>query len=181
MRDRIDAFIACKRLALVGVSRSGRKFGDMAADELERRGYEILPVHPAAAEAGPIGEVAEGAEAADVAEVARIGGRLCARSLQELVGRVDAVLISVSPSVGAAVLRDVAAAGLTHVWLQQGAEDEELIALARQLGLAPVVGRCILMYAPPVRSFHRLHRGVVRAFGRLYPKRDPFAGPTALA
>lgn len=160
MRHRIDAFIACKRLAVVGVSRSGRKFGDMAANELERRGYEVLPVHPSAAE---------------------VDGRPCAHSVQELTGRIDAVLVSVPPSAGAAVLRDIAAAGLTHVWLQQGAEDEEIIALARQLGLAPVVGRCILMYAPPVRSFHGLHRGVVRALGRLYPKRDPFAGPAALA
>ena len=41
MRDRIDEFVACKRMAVVGVSRGGRKFGNLAANELERRGYEV--------------------------------------------------------------------------------------------------------------------------------------------
>jgi predicted CoA-binding protein len=56
---------------------------------------------------------------------------------------------------------------LRNVWLQQGAETPELIALGRELGLDLVSGKCILMYAPPVRSFHWLHRAVVKLMGQL--------------
>jgi predicted CoA-binding protein len=53
------------------------------------------------------------------------------------------------------------------VWLQQGAESPEALALARDLGLNLVARKCVLMYAPPVRSFHAWHRVFARLFGQL--------------
>lgn len=146
MNQTIQDFVHCKRLAVVGVSRSGKKFGNMALAELKARGYEVFPVHPSARE---------------------IGGELCYPKLGVLSGRVDGVFVCVPPQQAAQVLREAAAAGMRNVWLQQGAESPEVLALAGALGLNLVHGKCVLMYAPPVRSFHGWHRAFARLFGQL--------------
>jgi len=39
MDQSIHDFIECKRLAVIGASRKGNKFGNMASKELRERGY----------------------------------------------------------------------------------------------------------------------------------------------
>lgn len=77
------------------------------------------------------------------------------------------MLVVVPPQPAVGVLREAAAAGLKNVWLQQGAESAEGLRLARELGLNLVAGKCVLMYAPPVRGFHGWHRAFARLFGKL--------------
>jgi len=77
------------------------------------------------------------------------------------------VVISVPPAKASQALRDAAAVGVKNIWIQQGAQSPEVMATARELGLEPVVGKCILMYAPPVKSFHAWHRGLAKLFGQL--------------
>jgi predicted CoA-binding protein len=146
MDTNIEEFISKKRIAIAGVSRSGKKFGNSAQKELKSRGYEVFLIHPEAKE---------------------IDGDPCYPSLAYLNGRVDGVLVSLPPSQAGSVLREAAAAGVQNVWLQQGAETKELIALGKDLGLKMVSGKCILMYAPPVKSFHGFHRFVNRLLGQL--------------
>ena len=64
-------------------------------------------------------------------------------------------------------LRDAVAAGIKSIWLAQGAESPEVLALARELGVNPITGKCILMYAQPVGSFHAWHRFFARLVGQL--------------
>ena len=49
-KREIDEFLAQKTLAIVGVSRSGKKFGNTILKDLTKLGYRLLPVHPEAAE-----------------------------------------------------------------------------------------------------------------------------------
>ncbi len=56
---------------------------------------------------------------------------------------------------------------MRKVWLQRGAEPSEALAIAKELGLEAVSGKCILMYAPPVRSIHDFHRAVAKLVGQL--------------
>jgi predicted CoA-binding protein len=49
-RERIDAFLAEKELAVAGVSRGGNKFGNTIYRELRQRGYTVHPINPHAAE-----------------------------------------------------------------------------------------------------------------------------------
>ena len=87
--------------------------------------------------------------------------------LTALRGRVEGVVICISPGDVAGVLMEAAAIGLRNVWLQQGAESPEAIALAKDLKLNLVAGKCILMYAPPVEGFHAWHRALYRLFAKL--------------
>ena len=148
MNTRIQEFISGKRIAVVGASRTNDKykFGNMAAIELKRRGYEISFVHPHAE---------------------TINGQAVYPNLSALTGKVDGVLVSLPASKSEPVLKDAAAAGLRNVWVQQGGESPELIILGEELKLNLVTGKCILMYAQPVRGFHTIHRFIARVSGKL--------------
>lgn len=146
MDQTIQNFIEDKRLAVVGVSRRGNKFGNMATKELRERGYQVYVVHP---------------EATD------IDGEKCYPKLGSLQEKVDNLLVSVPSKQAAGVLQDASSAGIKNIWLQQGSETNELLTQAGQLGLNVVSGKCILMYAPPVRSFHGFHRFVMKLIGQL--------------
>ncbi len=146
MDTAIQEFVNGKRIAVAGASRSGTKFGNIAQKELQKRGYEVFLIHPEAKE---------------------IDGAPCYPNLAALSGRIDGVLVSVSATQGESVLREAAATGIHNVWLQQGAETSKLLALGRELGLNVVSGKCILMYAQPVRSFHWWHRQFNRVTGQL--------------
>ena len=137
MNTAIQNFINCKRIAIAGASRSGNKFGNAAHKELKTRGCEVFLIHPEANE---------------------IDGEPCYPNLAALHGKVDGVLVSLPASQAGTVLREAAGIGLRNVWLQQGAETDELLALGRDLELDLVSGKCILMYAQPVQGFHRWHR-----------------------
>ena len=146
MDQAIQDFVNGKRIAVIGVSREGTKFGNTAFTELAVRGYQVFAVHPTAQE---------------------IAGAPCYPNLTALRGQVDGALVVVPPQQAVSVLREAAAIGLKNVWLQQGAESPEALALARDLKLNLVAKKCVLMYAPPVRSFHAWHRVFARLFGQL--------------
>ncbi len=146
MDTSAEAFVKCHRLAIVGVSRNGKGFGNMALRELKARGYDTSIVHPQATE---------------------IGGDKCYSSLGDLQGRVDGVFISVPPEKALGVIREAYASGINNVWLQRGAESKEVLETAKALGLDPVAGKCILMYAQPVKSIHNFHRAVDKVLGKL--------------
>jgi uncharacterized protein len=134
----IDAFLAEPALALLGASRSGKKFGNVALRELRSHGYRVYPVHP-------------------VAEA--IDGVRCFRSLAELPEPVGGVVISLPPDQAVGAVRSAAAAGIHRVWLQQGAQSPYVVAVCRELGIEPVVDECILMFASP-HGIHRAHRWI---------------------
>ena len=142
----IETFIQNKRLAVVGVSRNGKKFGNIALKELKQRGYQVYLIHP---------------------QAQQIDGEPCYPSLAAVQGKVEGVLVSVPPKQALSVLNEASAAGIKNIWLQQGSESSDVLAQAKKLGLSVISGKCILMYAPPVRGAHGLHRFVMKLIGQL--------------
>ncbi|MGD8623703.1 MAG: CoA-binding protein [Anaerolineae bacterium] len=145
-RAAVDDFLSRQTLAVVGVSRQGNKFGNVAFKELKAKGYTVLPVNPHAE---------------------TIEGERCYPDLQALPEGVEGVLIVVPPSETEKVVRQAAEAGIRDVWLQQGAESEEAIRFCEEQGLGLVHGHCILMFAEPTGLGHRLHRWVWGLLGKL--------------
>ena len=141
----VDAFLANPALALVGMSRSGRNFGNFAYRELTRKGYRVYPVHP-------------------IADT--LDGHRAYRRFADLPERVDAALIVVPPDEAARVVREAATAGIHHVWLQQGAESPQVLAACREAGVDAVAGECVLMFAQPT-GYHKFHRWLWRILGKL--------------
>ena len=141
----IQRFLANPAIAVVGASRSGRKFGNAACRTLRDKGYRVYPIHRRAT---------------------IIDGMRCYARFRDLPEAVDAALIVVPPTAAVDVVRDAKAAGIRHVWLQQGAESKEACDLAASLGIECVAGECILMFANPT-GVHRLHRGIRKLVGGL--------------
>lgn len=144
-RAAVDGFLAQPALAIVGMSRWGRKFGNIAYHELRARGYRVYPIHRT---------------------VRTIEGATCYPSFADLPERVDAVLVVVPPGQALDVVRDAAAAGIHHVWLQQGAQSPEVLSVCEKLRLDVVSGECILMFAQPT-GVHKAHRWLWGWLGKL--------------
>jgi len=94
-----------------------------------------------------------------------IQGDKCFHTIGELSGMVDGVVICVPPPQAAQVLREAVEAGMQKIWIQQGAQSDETARVARELGVNPIVKKCILMYAGEVKSIHAFHRFFARLFG----------------
>ena len=76
-KSAVEAFLSQKTIAVVGASRSGKKFGNGASRELRKKGYRVIPVHPEAEE---------------------IDGEKCYSTMVELPDTVGAVLVVVPPA-----------------------------------------------------------------------------------
>jgi len=145
-RAAIDAFLQQRRLAVVGVSRGGKKFGNTILKELSSKNYELFPVNP---------------------NTDRIEGRPCYPDLSMLGGKVDGAVVVVPPAQAERVVRQAADAGIRYVWLQQGAESDDAIRAGEERGIEVIHGECILMYAEPAAWIHRAHRWLRGLFGRM--------------
>jgi predicted CoA-binding protein len=141
----VDDFVAQKTLAIVGVSRSGKKFGNTILKEMTGQGYQLFPVHPDAAE---------------------VDGVKAYPTFEALPVKVGGVIVVVPPGRVADIVRGASAAGITRLWLQQGAASSEAIALAAGHGMRVVHGECILMFAGSHAWYHRAHRWVNGVIGR---------------
>ena len=145
-RQLITDFLAQRKLALVGVSRNSRKFGNAVFKELRGKGYQVYPVHPHAS---------------------FIDGQQCWPSVLDLPEQVGGVIIVLPPAGTEKVVREVVKAGIPRVWMQQGSESTAAIRECSDNNVQVVSGECILMFAEPAAFFHRAHRWVRGVFGRL--------------
>jgi predicted CoA-binding protein len=143
----IDDFLAQRTLAIVGVSRTNKnKFGNSAYKDLKEKGYKMYIVHPS-------GEVVE--------EVPSY------TSFEALPEQVGGVLVVVPPAEAEKVVREAHEAGIKRIWLQQGAESNDSIQYCQDNGMSVVYGKCIMMFAQPMKFFHKPHRWVMGALGQL--------------
>jgi predicted CoA-binding protein len=134
-------FLARRRFAVVGVSRDPRQFSRALLRELLARGYDAVPVNPAAA----------GAE---------LEGRACAGALSAVRPPVEAALLVVPASAAAAAAREAIAAGVRQLWFHGGSgrlSTPEAIAACRDAGVEVVDQVCPLMVLPEAGWFHRMH------------------------
>jgi uncharacterized protein len=145
MDKNVEDFLQVKRLAIAGVSRSDKKFGTAIYTELKSRGFEVYGINP---------------------NMDLVAGDKCYPNVAELTGKVDGVVICLPPQKSAQVLRESVAAGIRKIWLQQGAQSAETTKVARELGVTPVEGKCILMYAGEVKSIHGFHKFFARLIGQ---------------
>jgi predicted CoA-binding protein len=123
--DKIDAFFAGDSFAVVGASADRRKFGNKvlrAYLQAERRVYAVNPT-------------------ADEVE-----GQPCYRDLAALPERVHGVSIVTPPKVTESIVEQAAELGISHLWMQPGAESPKAIERAAELGLTVIhSGPCALV------------------------------------
>jgi predicted CoA-binding protein len=112
-----------RTVAIVGASTDRSKFGNKAVRAYLKQGWQVYPIS---------------------AKAQRIEGLRAYRSVRDLPCRPDRVTVYLPPLIGLSVIEDIAAIHPGEVYLNPGAESEELIGKARSLGLDPIVACSIL-------------------------------------
>ncbi|MEQ8849092.1 CoA-binding protein [Botrimarina sp.] len=106
-------------VAVIGASSNPAKFSAQSVRAHAECGYEVFPVNPRGGEAE---------------------GRRVYRAIGEVpAGPLDRVTMYVPPEVGLTLIDAIAEKGCRELWLNPGAESDELVELARQRGLNPIV------------------------------------------
>ena len=145
-RKSINDFLSVKKLAIVGVSRNTKKFGNVVFKELKSKGYEVFPVNP---------------------NITDFNGEKCYPNLQTLAGKVEGAVLVVPPYITEKTVKEAASVGINNIWMQQGAESETAVSYCSENKINAVYGECILMFSEPAAFFHKAHRFVNGVFRKL--------------
>jgi predicted CoA-binding protein len=144
---QIETFLSSTPIAVAGVSRNPKKFGQMAFKELKEKGLNVIPVNPAAAE---------------------ILGIKAYPDIKSLPSEVNGLIIMTNKKETASVVRDAKERGIKNIWIQQSSDTPEAIKEFEGSDVNFISGECILMHYKP-HSFHKFHRAINKLFGK-YPK-----------
>jgi len=151
IHEAAAAFLACKRVAVTGVSRTPRTHGsNNVYRRLRERGYQVFAVNPNA----------------DAVE-----GDRSYKDLASIPGGVDAVVIATRPEFAEQTMRECAQLGIKHVWMHWGGGGTSVSAAAtdygRRHGITVIDGGCPLMFGPTADLGHKVMR---IALARRVPK-----------
>ena len=110
-------------VAIIGASTNREKYGNRAVRAYVRQGWTVYPVTPFAT-------AVEGLKTFD--------------TIEDIPEAVDRASLYLPPHVGITVLPGIAAKHVAELWVNPGAESDELLAAAEKLGI-PVVQACSIV------------------------------------
>ena len=147
-------FLAGKRIAVTGVSRTGKDHGsNVVYTRMRERGYEVFAVNPNADE---------------------VEGDRCYHDLRSIPGGVEAVVIGTSPEHAEETMHDCAELAIKHVWMHRGPGAGSVSASAadygREHGIAVIDGGCPCMFGPTADRGHKAMRTILTLTGSV-PRR----------
>jgi uncharacterized protein len=145
MKEAAAAFLASKRIAVTGVSRSPKEHGaNSVYKRLRDRGYEVIAVNPNTDE---------------------VEGDRSYHELKSIPGGVDAVVIATAPSRAEGTMRECAELGITQVWMHRGpgagSVSPAAAAYGREHGITVIDGGCPLMFEPTADFGHKVMKVVL--------------------
>jgi uncharacterized protein len=145
IKEAASEFLANKRVAVTGVSRTPKDHGSNTVyKRLRERGYEVFAVNPNADE---------------------VEGDPCYQDLKSVPGGVQAVVIGTRPSIAEDTMRECAELGITQVWMHRGPGAGSVSAAAtdygRAQGITVIDGGCPLMFGPTGDFGHKVMRVVL--------------------
>jgi uncharacterized protein len=103
-----------KTVAVIGASSSRHKYGNKALRAFAQQGYTVVPINPHETE---------------------VEGYRAYASVLDVPGPIDMATVYVQPEVGVGIMEELARKTVGEVWLNPGADDDEVVARARELGL----------------------------------------------
>ena len=142
VKEAASAFLAHKRVAVTGVSRTPKTHGSNTVYKRMRdRGYEVFAVNPNADE---------------------VEGARCYQDLKSIPGGVEAVVIGTRPEIAEDTMRECADLGITQVWMHRGpgagSVSDVATAYGRQRGITVIDGGCPCMFRPTADFGHKVMR-----------------------
>ena len=153
-KDAAEAFLAHRRIAVTGVSRTPENHGgNIVYQRLRQRGYEVFAVNPNADE---------------------VEGDPCFHDLKSIPDGVDAVVIATRPEIAEGSMRECVELGVTEVWMHRsfggGSVSDVATEYGRAHGVTVIDGGCPLMFGPTADGGHKVMRFMCTLAGTV-PKR----------
>jgi uncharacterized protein len=147
VKEAASQFLASKRVAVTGVSRTPKTHGsNIVYQRLRDRGYEVCAVNPNARE---------------------VEGDRAYPDLKSIPGGVEAVVIGTRPAIAEDTMRECVELGIKHVWMHHGAGASSVSDAAtdygRRHGITVIDGRCPCMFGPTADFRHKVLRLVLSA------------------
>jgi predicted CoA-binding protein len=146
----VVAFLSSKRIAVAGVSRSGKEPANAIFRKLRDSGVEAIPINPQT----------------DFLEATK-----CYRDLAAVPGVVDGLMVVTHPDAAEGLVRQAAARGIHNIWIHRsfgkGSVSAAALRACTELGIDPIVGGCPMMYCAPVDVAHRCMRWWLGRHGRI--------------
>jgi predicted CoA-binding protein len=122
---QIDAFLDGTPHAVVGASRDRTKIGNQVLRAYLKAGRPVFPVNPA---------------------VDAVEGLKSYPDLASLPEAVHGVSVITPPHITESIVEQAAVLGIKHIWLQPGAESEQAVRRADELGMNVIAGGpCLLV------------------------------------
>jgi predicted CoA-binding protein len=154
VKEAASVFLASKRIAVTGVSRTSKGHGgNTVYRRLRDRGYEVFAVNPNAEQ---------------------VEGDRCHPDLASIPGGVEAVVIATKPDAAQATMRECADLGIKQVWMHRMAGEGSVCDVAtvygRERNIMVIDGGCPLMFDPTSDVAHKILRFVSTRTGAT-PKR----------
>ena len=148
--ESANEFLAQKRIAVAGVSRDEKQPANLIYRRLRDTGHEVFAVNPRAEE---------------------VEGDPCFRSVADIRGGVDGVVVVTPPEASAGVVADCVAAGVPRVWFHRGmgpgSVTEDAVALAENHGMKVIPGGCPNMFGATSDPGHRAMLRVLQVSGKV--------------
>ncbi len=126
--ENLKSFLSQKIIAVVGVSQSGGKYGNLVMSDLINKGYKIYGVN---------------------AKGGKVGDRELYPTLSAIPDKPDMVVFVVPPPVTEQVLKEVRMLGISRVWMQPGAESAKAIDYCTRHKISLIHNKCIMVQAGP--------------------------------
>ena len=118
-----DKHRVTKTIAVVGASANRAKFGNKALRAFQEQGHRVLPINPNETE---------------------VEGLATYASVLDVPGPIDMATVYVHPDVTLRLLDEFAQKGIAEIWVNPGAEDDQVMAEARRRGLNAIFA-CSIM------------------------------------
>ena len=110
-------------VAIVGASSAPHKYGNKAVRAYLRQGWTVYPVNP---------------------NEKTVEGLATYASIEDLPPGIDRISLYVPPAIGFTLLEAIKQSAAKELYVNPGADSEELIARAEALGLDPIVACSIV-------------------------------------
>jgi uncharacterized protein len=151
MRQAASEFLANRRIAVTGVSRSPKGHGsNVVYLRLRGRGYEVFAINPSAEQ---------------------VEGDVCYPHLAAVPGGVDAVVIATNSEHAEDTMRECVDLGIKQVWMHRGPGPGSVSAAATKYGrehdVTVIDGGCPCMFDPTADFGHKAMRAVFSLTGKL--------------
>ena len=125
LQERIDEFLAGAPHAVIGASRDRAKYGNKVLRAYLQNDREVYPVNPNSKE---------------------VEGLDTFPDLASLPQAVYGISVITQPDVTLRIVEQAAELGIKNIWMQPGAESENAVQRAEQLGMNTIAGGpCVLV------------------------------------